>query len=77
MEPRLGEVVTHPSGVTKLEKGVFDSCISLTGVYMPGVTSIGMYAFDDCSSLMDVTIPSGVTVVSQLAETIAIESASV
>ena len=52
--------------VTRIGKGAFYKCSSLTSVTIPNsVTSIEQEAFYGCSSLTDVNIPNSVTSIKQ------------
>ncbi len=58
----IGGVCMIPEGVTRIENGAFESCISLDSVYIPGsVAEIGDWAFFDCNTLTVVVISNGVT----------------
>ena len=54
--------------LTRLSKGAFEWCSSLTSVTIGNsVTSIGYSAFGYCSSLTSVTIPNSVTTIGDYA----------
>ena len=51
-----------PSGITRIEKHVFQGCTNLSSLGIPNsITSIDDFAFDDCKNLTSVTIPNSVT----------------
>lgn len=57
-----------PSGLNKINDGMFRECQLLTGVDIPnGVTSIGNSAFYACPNLTEVEIPENVTSIGELA----------
>lgn len=57
-----GGEVTIPDTVKKIEKGVFQSCESLTKITLPeGLTSIEENTFQGCKNLTGVVIPKSVT----------------
>lgn len=57
-----------PSGLNKINDGMFRECQLLTGVDIPnGVTSIGNSAFYACPSITEVEIPENVTSIGELA----------
>ena len=54
--------VELPSGLTKIESGVFRNSRALTSILIPdGVAVIGQGAFQGCGSLTGITIPESVT----------------
>lgn len=56
--------------VTKIGRGAFELCESLTSVTIPeSVTEIGGNAFNNCTTLTSVTIPEGMMVIGELAFT--------
>jgi hypothetical protein len=58
-----GKSYTIPSSVTRIGKGAFAYCDSLTSVTIPSsVTHIGKWAFRDCRGLTSVTLPKGVKI---------------
>ena len=57
-----------PSGITKIESGVFWGCTKLASITIPeNVTKIGNNAFCECSSLVNITIPASVKLIEQRA----------
>lgn len=56
--------LTIPEGITKIEEGTFDYCLSLADITIPNsVTDIGDYSFRDCQSLTNIIIPDSVTTI--------------
>lgn len=64
----LTEVDLTYSKLSKIDRGTFNGCKSLTNLKLPHyLTEIGECAFCGCTSLTDVTIPNGVIKIGSLA----------
>ncbi len=58
------EYITIPSGITAIERYVFNSCYALKSIIIPNtVTSINMQTAQHCHSLKFVIIPNSVTII--------------
>ena len=66
--PAAKEIITIPNWTTKIGRGAFLDCNSLTEISIPnGLQCIETEAFADCINLKKITIPSSVTTINSLA----------